>query len=331
MVVYINAISYYLPENSLTNENLSVEFPEWSVEKIADKIGIKNRQIAGKDEFVSDLSVKAAIKLFKSNNIDPLDIDYIILCTQSPDYFLPTTACLIQHRLGIPKTAGAIDINQGCSGFLYGLNLAKGLILSEDFKNVLLITAETYSKFLHSKDKSNRTIFGDAAAAILLSINKGICTIGKFIMGSDGSGAENLILKRGAAKYPRINELDQDSNLDLENYLYMNGPEIFNFSVEVVPKQIDAILKHNNLTVDKIDLFVFHQANKFMLEFLRRKMKIPEDKFYIYMENCGNTVSSTIPIALSEAINEGKVKTGDKVLIVGFGVGYSWGSTILYF
>lgn len=331
----IQGISYHFPLIELTNEILQQEFPEWSVEKISGKIGISKRYIAANDEYASDLGVAAGKKLFEELHISSQDIQFILFCTQSPDYFLPTTACLIQTRLNIPTSAGAIDINQGCSGFVYGLTLAKGILATGDIDNVLLITSETYSKFLHPEDKSNRTIFGDAAAATLITNDIGTCDIGRFCVGSDGRGGENLIVKTGGARFCRTEssllEIDENGNAGNENYLHMNGSEIFNFTLEAVPSLIKDILTKNGLQAEEIDLFVLHQANKFMLNHLRKKMKIPEDKFYIFMENCGNTVSSTIPIALKNALFEGRIKPGDKVLIAGFGVGYSWGGTVLYY
>lgn len=331
MRAYIKAISYYLPDEVQDNQYLNELFPEWSVEKIASKTGIQKRHIAAADQFSSDLGAAAALNLFKEHNISPNEIDYILFCTQSPDYFLPTTACLIQSKLNIPSTAGALDFNLGCSGYVYGLGLAKGLIFAEEARNILLITAETYSKFIHPHDKSNRTIFGDAAAATLISADEGFLEIAKSSVGTDGKGANNLIVKRGALRFDKqdeqLSEIDDFGNIRNENYLFMNGSEIFNFTSEMVPLLIQETLKKNGLTVSDIDLFVFHQANKFMLNHLRKKISIPEDKFYYFIENCGNTVSSTIPIALSEAYKEGKIK--GNVLLAGFGVGYSWGGLVL--
>ncbi len=331
MRAYIKAISYYLPDEVQDNQYLNELFPEWSVEKIASKTGIQKRHIAAADQFSSDLGAAAALNLFKEHNISPNEIDYILFCTQSPDYFLPTTACLIQSKLNIPSTAGALDFNLGCSGYVYGLGLAKGLIFAEEARNILLITAETYSKFIHPQDKSNRTIFGDAAAATLISADEGFLEIAKSSVGTDGKGANNLIVKRGALRFDKqdeqLSEIDDFGNIRNENYLFMNGSEIFNFTSEMVPLLIQETLKKNGLTVSDIDLFVFHQANKFMLNHLRKKISIPEDKFYYFIENCGNTVSSTIPIALSEAYKEGKIK--GNVLLAGFGVGYSWGGLVL--
>lgn len=314
----IKAISYYLPEGILDNKEINSDFPEWSVDKISSKTGIYKRHIAAKDEFTSDMAIKAALKLFEEHDISPNEIDFVLLCTQSPDHFLPTTACLIQDKLNIPTTAGALDFNLGCSGYIYGLALSKGLISSKIAKNVLLITSETYSKFIHHSDKSNRTIFGDGASATLISTD-GFAEILDFELGTDGSGGENLIVKNGACKYPVSNGIDDN--------LYMNGPEIFNFTSKAVPSLVESTLNKNNLSLEDINMFVFHQANKYMLNFLRKKIGISEDKFYINLEEYGNTVSSTIPIALKEAIDEGKIN--GNVMLTGFGVGYSWGSCII--
>lgn len=334
-MAFIKAISYYLPQQELTNDLINQSFPEWDISKISSKTGIANRHIAASDEFSSDMAVKAAEKLFEEHAVDRNSIDFILLCTQSPDYFLPTTACILQERLKIPTTAGALDFNLGCSGFVYGLAMAKGLISGGMAKNVLLLTSETYSKFIHPKDKSNLTIFGDAAAATLITAEKGLCSIGNFVFGTDGRGAENLIVKSGGMRNRNVDAAadihDEFGNVQNNNCLYMNGPEIFNFTIGAVPVLIDAVLKKNHLTADETGLFVFHQANKYMLNHLRKKIGIPEDKFFVFLENCGNTVSSTIPIALYEAMQQQKTSVGTKVLLAGFGVGYSWGGCMLEF
>ena len=329
MNAYIKAISYYLPENILTNEQLVAEFPEWTVEKVAAKVGVVERHIVNTDETATDLAVYAGEKLFSEHGLQKESIDFILFCTQSPDYYLPTSACLIQQRLGLSTQVGALDFNLGCSGFVYGLSLAKGLIAGGIAKNVLLITAETYSKHMHPKDKGNRTIFGDAAAATLISVD-GFAEIGNFSLGTDGKGAENLIVKKGGLRQPDSkNDLnfDDSGNPKSSDYLFMNGGEIFNFTSEAVPVLVDQVLQKNNLIQDQIDLFVFHQANKYMMNYLRKLIDIDSDKFYIHLEKVGNTVSSTIPIALSEAQKDGKLN--GNVLLAGFGVGYSWGGVTL--
>lgn len=326
---YIKSISYYLPETVLTNEKLVAEFPEWSVEKIAKKVGINQRHVSGIAETATDLAVKAGQRLFEEHGIDKSSIDFVLLCTQSPDYFLPSSACLIQSRLGLPTTVGAFDFNLGCSGYVYGLAIAKGLITAGIAKNVILFTAETYTKYIHPKDKGNRTIFGDAASATLISTD-GFALIDDFCLGTNGTGAENLIVKTGASRHPKaLNDLhfNESGNPCSSDNLFMNGAEIFNFTIDAVPPLVDEILEKNKLSKEDINLYVFHQANKYMIDFLRKKLKIDKDKFYLYLENVGNTVSSTIPIAMYNAIKEDKLN--GKVLLSGFGVGYSWGACIL--
>lgn len=329
MKAYIKHISYYLPEQVLTNAQLAEQFPEWSAEKIANKVGISERHITSVNETATDMAVKAAELLLSESGIDKSIIDFVLLCTQSGDYFLPSSACIVQNRLGLSTTCGAFDFNLGCSGYEYGLAVAKGLIISDIAKNILLITSETYTKYLHPLDKGNRTIFGDAATASLVSTS-GFAEIGEFILGTDGAGAGQLIVGTGGARNKQLlNDLqiDADGNPRGSDYLYMNGGAIFDFTADIVPKMISELLDKSQLKQDDIDLFVFHQANKYMINYLRKLLDIDKDKFYIFMDKVGNTVSSTIPIALCEAIKEGKL-TGN-VLLAGFGVGLSWGATML--
>lgn len=318
---YIHSIEYYLPDNTLDNNKLSQEFPEWEAEKILEKVGIRNRHIVSKNETALDLAYHAAEKVLKNFNREL--VDFVLLCTQSPDYYLPTGACILQDMLKLRKDIGAFDFNLGCSGYIYGLALAKSLINSNIASNVLLIMAETYTKHIHPSDKSNRSIFGDGAAATLV-LTSPKENIHEFVLGTDGKGKDNLIVKRGGMR----NVGFDDQNLP-ENYLYMNGPEIFNFTLDVVPVLVQEVLLKNKESLESIDFFIFHQANKFMLEYLRKKMKIEKTKFYLNMLETGNTVSATIPIALKDCLETGLVKPGNKVLLVGFGVGYSWGATII--
>ncbi len=322
-MIKVSKIEYYLPELVLTNEDLEKEFPEWSSERIQEKVGISQRHISSENETVLDLAVKSSEKLFE--NYDRNKIDFILFCTQSPDYFLPTTACILQDKLGLRKNIGAMDFNLGCSGFVYGLAFAKGLIAAGIAQHILLVTSETYTKHLNPKDKGNRSIFGDASASAIIEKAENGSDY-KFCLGTDGSGAENLIVKKGAFRTDF--KLNPENEFAPEN-LYMNGPEIFNFTIENIPGLVKETMEVNGLTMDDIDHFVFHQANSFMLNYLRKKTKIPAEKFYIDMEKTGNTVSATIPIALKNMMDKGMLKKGDKVLLAGFGVGYSWGATIL--
>ncbi len=337
METYINGISYYLPTKKLDNVDLSNMYPEWSVEKISEKTGIYSRHISDEEEFSSDMAVKAIENLINECDIDKSNIDYLILCTQSPDYQLPSTACIIQDRSELPKNCGAIDINMGCSGYIYGLGLAKGLISSGQANNIVFVTSETYTKFIHPEDRSNRTIFGDGAAATLITskpdFNRFTAAIGNFEYGTDGSGYNQLIVKNSGIKFKNIeypNVYDDDGKfISNDNCLYMNGKEIFNFTAFKVPPLIDNTLKLNSLTINDTSMFIFHQANAYMLNFVRKRCKIPESKFYISINDVGNTVSSTIPIALKRYINEIQPKKNDKILLAGFGVGLSLGAVVI--
>ena len=316
----ISEIETYFPEKKVTNEDLQKEFPEWSPEKIFNKVGVKQRYTASAEETVLELAVKASEKLLKK--IDKNEIDFILFCTQSPDYHLPTTACILQDRLGLRKNIGALDFNLGCSGFVYGLSIAKGLIATGAAQNILLVTAETYTKYLRKSDKSNRTIFGDGAAATLIQKDEAKENF-QFILGTDGSGYDNLIVRNGGGRN-RINKEDE-----VGNCLYMNGQNIFIFTIEKIPALVKEILEKNNLTKNDVDYYIFHQANAHILRRQREILEIPEEKFYINLEKYGNTVSSTIPIALKDALETGKIKRGQKIMLIGFGVGLSWGATIV--
>ena len=335
MTAVVREIEYALPESVLSTEQLSVEFPEWSVEKVDEKTGIRERHIALPGECASDLGLAAAEKLFDAGRCPRESIDFLLFCTQSPDYFLPTTACLLQHRLELDTGTGALDFNLGCSGYIYGLGLAQGLIETGQASNVLLITAETYSKFIHPRDRSVRTIFGDAAAATWISAApESESSLGPYIYGTDGRGGPNLMVPAGGLRQPHTSETarestDESGNVRSADNLYMNGPEVFAFTMQVVPGLVRDLLTKASMGWDDIDLVIFHQANRYMLEHLRRAIRIPEEKFYLSFSHCGNTVSSTLPIALHHAVREGRVKEGSRVMLVGFGVGYSWGGTIL--
>ena len=240
----------------------------------------------------------------------------------------------MQDRLGLPTSCISFDMNLGCSGFVYGLSIASAYIRSGMARNILLITADTYSKLIHPLDKSVRTIFGDAGAAALLRADGGIAQVGDFVLGTDGSGHQSLIAPTSGFRVPRSADTaeekeDESGNIRSLDNLHMNGPNIFAFTMRVVPKNIQKLLDKVKLTLDDIDWFVFHQANKFMLQNLMRKLHIPESKAPLCLENYGNTVSSSIPITLRDYQRAGLLQEGDRIMLVSFGVGYSWGSVLL--
>lgn len=318
MACKIRKIDFYFPEGELDNAALARIFPGFSEKKIESKIGIRSRHIAAETETALDMGFAAAEKVLR--DYDKNRIDFLLFCTQSPDYILPTGACILQDRLGLSKKIGALDYNLGCSGYIYGLALAKGLISAGIATNVLLVTAETYSKHIHPSDKGNRSIFGDAAAATIIEKSEQE-NIFEFALGTDGSGAGNLIIRNGMMR----SQKDGSEN----DFLFMDGPEIFNFTIEALPLLIEETLRKNNLTMDDLDYVIFHQANKYMLGYLQMKMEIPPEKFFNNMLDSGNTVSATIPIAMKQAIEQNLIKPGSRILLAGFGVGYSYGATVI--
>jgi len=338
MKAIIKAISYHLPGTVVTNDDLAREFPDLKIDELTRLTGVKKRYVAAEDETAADLAYEAAKKLFNEHGVSPSSIDHIIFCTQGADYITPATACVLQEKLGIPQQAGALDINQGCTGFIYGLSIANGLIATNSARRVLLLTSINISELLHPGDKSNRAIFGDGAAATLISSNEDMpgSGIGEFVFGTDGSGFDAIIIKHGGARYPHLkfpveDWVDEAGNIRNDRNFYMNGARVFTFSVEKVPEMMRQLITKAGISEQDVDLYVFHQANQIILESIFRKLKIPEEKSLFHLENCGNTVSSTIPIALYHAIQDGKVQRGDTIVLAGFGVGFSWAGCIINF
>ena len=337
MKAFIKDIEYYVPSRKLTNEDLLKTNPEWSVEKIFDKTGISNRHIAEPDQTASDLAIAAAEKLLSKDSHLKKSIDFIILCTQSSDYFLPTSACIVQEMLGLSQNTGAIDVNQGCSGYIYSLGLAKGLIETNQAENILVLTADTYTKYINEKDKSVRTLFGDAGTCSLISKKKDseITCISNPVYGTNGKGAKHLIVPHGGARQPicsdsYIEQNDESNNIRNPSNLFMNGREIFTFTLSAIPRVFDQILEKERMSLDDIDKVIFHQASKLILDSLQKKLKIPEEKMHRSYENYGNTVSSTIPIGLKQEITTNNNESSSKkALLLGFGVGLSWAGNIV--
>ncbi|MEZ6135515.1 MAG: ketoacyl-ACP synthase III [Pirellulaceae bacterium] len=332
----IGPISVHFPEKVETNEQLQAEFPDWDLPLIAEKTGIHRRSIAAPGETASDLAVSASEKLFSEHGVDRASIDFVLLCTQTPDYPLPTTACLIQQRLGLSENCGALDFNLGCSGFVYGLAIAEGLIRCGAAKNILLLTAETYSKYIDADDRSLRTIFGDAAAATLIQAGDTESIFG-FQFGTDGNGADTLLVADGGAKALAADAGGAQATTELlkprhrkrwKSRLYMDGPSLLNFTVVAVPKLIEQVLELTKLRDEDIDLYLLHQATRKMLEQLQTRLGIGQERLPIRLEDCGNTVSSTLPILISDLRSEGRIVPGAPNLLIGFGVGWSWAGCV---
>jgi 3-oxoacyl-[acyl-carrier-protein] synthase-3 len=322
----VGPIAVHLPQRVETNAQLQAEFPSWDMDLIFEKTGIAARHIAAPEECASDLAAAAAQKLFHEHDVDPRSIDFLLLCTQTPDYPLPTTACLLQSRLGLRTNVGALDFNLGCSGFVYGLSLADGLIRSGAAQRVLLLTAETYSKYIHPTDRSLRTIFGDGAAATLVEA-AAEPTLTAFQFGTDGTGADTLLVTKGGAR-PAAQAIKPRHRQRWESALYMDGPSLINFTVTAVPQLVENILASAGLSDRDIDLYLFHQATRKMLDQLRERMAVSAERLPIVLEQCGNTVSSTIPILIDTLRRDGRLRRGSRSMLVGFGVGWSWAGCI---
>ena len=325
----ITAIASQFPDGVLTSDALAELYPGWPVAKIIDKTGVRERRIAAVDETALDLGEKAALKLLADTGCDPAEIDFIVFCTQTPDHALPGNAVLLHRRLGLRPDCGVMDSGLGCSGFVYALAAVEGLIATGAADCVLLVTGDTYSKFIHPLDRSVRTLFGDAAAATLVRrATDGERAIGPFVFGADGRGAENLIVPAGGARMatpagePAL-EPDDFGNVRGPANLYMNGGEVMAFALKAVPEAVAKLLAKSDRSIDDYDLVVLHQASALLLDKLQRKLGVGDNRFVRRLEYCGNTVSSTIPLALEPHLQEGSASPR-RVLLVGFGVGYAW-------
>ena len=316
----LRKISYYLPKTVQTNNQLKSIHPNWDIDKVQEKTGIFQRYIANKDETSLDLGYQAGKSLFKEYDVSHKKIDALLFISQTPDYALPSSSCILQHKLSLNENILALDINLGCSGFINSLAVASSLIQSKTINNCLIICAETYSKFISPNDRTNKMIFSDASSACLIEKNNLHSSIGQFSFGCDGTGAKELIVEGSGTR---------DALEPNKQKLFMNGPAILLFTLNQVPKLLKETLNKNGLVLKDIDLFIFHQASKLVLDLLCKKIGIEKDKTFSNLEKKGNTVSCSIPIALKDAYLENKLMPGYKVLIIGFGVGYSLGSTVI--
>lgn len=329
----ITAIAYATGEEKLTSSELASRFGVEAMKKVEGISGILQRKVAGKNICASDLAVKSTELLFEKNPSLRDEIDLLIFATQTPDYLMPTTACIMQDRLRLKKSCATFDINLGCSQFPYAIATAMSWINSGLAKKALVITADTPSKLIHPLDKSAVSLFGDAAASIIIEPTNKKSFIG-FEFGTDGSGFENLICKTSAMRHPRTSEdeiekQDDDGNIRSNANMFINGFAIFAFAYKAIPETITKLLQKNSLTIDDIDLFVFHQAGEMMVSSAAKRLKIPPSKVYFKMHDIGNCGGASVPIALADAVRNGRLKSGMRVAICAFGVGLSWGASII--
>ncbi|HAT4071736.1 TPA: ketoacyl-ACP synthase III [Clostridium perfringens] len=311
----------YTPKNLVENERLQ-EFLETSDEWIRTRTGIERRYIS-LDENTSDLAVEASKKALNQAGLSAEDIDLIIVATVTPDNFTPSTACIVQDKLGA-KNAWAFDINAACTGFIYALKLGRSLIRSGEAKNALIIGAETLSKALNWEDRGSCVLFGDGAGATVLTSTEEDCGIKCVNVKSDGSKGDSLVIQG----LP-LNSPFKDGREVSENYINMNGREIFKFATKVMEESIVEILEKENIKIEDIDAIIPHQANLRIIDYVVKRLGIPREKFITNLQNYGNTSGASIPIALCESINEGNLKKGDNIIMVGFGGGLTWGSALI--
>lgn len=334
MRVKIADSAYYLPEHAVTNQQLHEENPTWNIHQLEKTAGVVKRHIAGDDETALDLSLRACKKLFSLNPEAQNQIDGIIFCTQSEDYIMPPNSCILHKMLDLPERVFVFDFNLACSGHIYGIALAQGLIFSGIAKTILLVNADTYSKYIHKQDRSARVLFGDGAAASLITISDSTQGIIDIQCATSGKGYDKFIIPAGGCRTPKSKDTsvplrDDSGNIRTLEHIHMDGMGILAFVNSKVSQQIRNILKHNKLTINDIDLFVFHQASKVALDSLTRILQIEPEKVFLNLREVGNTVSASIPIALRDALDRGMIVRGDKVIASGFGVGLSWATAII--
>lgn len=334
MRVKIKHIEYFLPEHIVTNQELHEENPDWDMNSVEERAGVVKRHVAHNDETALDLSLQACKKLFSVHKNTQSQIDGIIFCTQSSDYIIPPNSCILHKMLDLPDNVLAFDFNLACSGYVYGLALAQGLIHSGITKNILLVNADTYSKYIHKRDRSVRVLFGDGAAVTWITASDSTQGIIDIICSTFGKDYKKFIIPAGGCRMPKSKETtllktDDSGNVRTLENLHMDGMGILVFNNSKVPKQIQSILERNTLTIDDIDLFVFHQASKMALDSLTRLLKIKPEKVFRNLREIGNTVSASIPIALKDALDSRRITPGNKVLVSGFGAGLSAGTAII--
>jgi len=330
----IRGIAYKLPDLVVTNEMLGAENPTWDMSRVESRTGVAARHIARDDETAFDLACRACDSLFEEHPEAREQVDAILFCTQSGDYVMPPNACLLHEYLGLPEDVFATDFNLACSGFVYGLGLAQSLLASGIATNVLLINADTYSKYINRGDRSARALFGDGAAATWLAASDSGRGLIAIRCATSGKDHRKFIIPAGGCRLPRtldtaVEQADSSGNLrSLEN-IHMDGAGVLSVLNATAPRQIRALLESNQMTLDDIDMFVFHQASKMALDSLNARLRIPADKSFSNLRGVGNTVSASIPIAIRDAIDLGRIRAGDRVLVSAIGVGMSWATAIM--
>lgn len=331
--VRIAGVASAIPERLHHFSEFAATFGEEEVRKISESTGVVNRYVVPEQMCTSDLCFFAAERLIEATGWPSESIDALLFVSQTADYYLPATSCTLQARLGLPKTCAALDINLGCSGYVYGLWVASSLVASGAARRVLLLVGDTSSKTASPLDRSVCLLFGDAGTATALekAENGAVLT---FVLGTDGTGKDHLIIPAGAYRNPhgetsRVRTEREGGNIRSEEDLFMNGAEIFTFTLREVPPLIRTVLNESGWTAEDVDYFVFHQANKFMLDYLAKRMKIPAGKVPLHLEKYGNTSSATIPLCMTDPLGGRLRNESFRLVLAGFGVGLSWGAVAL--
>lgn len=329
---YINEFDCLLGKEIITNAHLSSVFTEFSEADISKMSGVRQRFSVGKNGLSSSFGAEVAELFFNKYGVDRSNIDYLIFCTEGPDYIAPATSCIVQQKLHLPKSIGTFDLSFGCSGYTYGLLMSKALVESGIASRVLFITADIPTQVVSKRDPYLNFIFSDAASVSLITNEAKGYRLGKFACGTDGGGEQSLLVRNSGFNTSKESDWYTDEyTRDLRvGEMVMNGEEIFRFSLKEVPGLVTKILENNECRFDEIDLFIFHQASPIILKSLKRKLNIPDNKFFTNLVDVGNTVSASIPLCLKDAKEKGVVKSGMKILIAGFGIGFSWSGTIIY-
>lgn len=332
MKVYLGALACHVPEAREDVAALCRDNPAWIAEAIIRKTGIRTRSIAEPGETAADLGFRAAERLLASTGLDRQGIDGLIFNSHSPDYWMPATACLLQQRLGLPTTCAAFDLMLGCSGFTYTLWVAKSLVESGARKNVLVISAETFSRFCRRDDLSTVTLFGDGAGSALVTADPhgALAEICGTVLGTDGSGAEHLIVRNGAARgFASSEPAPPDAGGSSTPHVWMNGPEVFSFTLGTVKPCLQKLVEQEGIAWDDVRYFLLHQASGFMLDKLRAQLGLSATQCPIDLAETGNTANASLPILLERMRDRGAFAAGDHLILAGFGVGLSWAMTHL--
>jgi 3-oxoacyl-[acyl-carrier-protein] synthase III len=327
-------LAYRVPKHVLTHQEIQRRYGTEVADKIAISSGIFERRVVAADECASDLAVAAAEDLIAGTGVARDSIDLLVYATQTPDYLLPTTACLIQRRLGLRTSLAAFDVNLGCSQYVYSLAIAHAMISAGMAKRALVMTGDTVSRIIHPEDRAVVPLFGDAGTATLLEATQEPDGFRDFVLGTDGGGGDALIWPTSGLREPRTTEsavavADSTGAVRSRDDMYMEGAKVFLFTLKTVPDLVRSLVARNSMAVDDVDLFIFHQASELIVNSAARRLGIPEHKLHFKLHDVGNSGGSTVNIALTDAWLAGRVKPGMRIVLVAFGVGLSWGASLL--